>query len=134
MPQANSPRDILAETMSEGRKVVVPYLAEMLKTERISEVPTAEERRLFWARAKTPEQEAQMWTEALAQRGLAPEMLTPEVALDIGLGIAKEVYPGRWDMMGQEGRTTQADQARWAAKHAKLGPPTAMQEGEQGEA
>ncbi len=131
MPKdAVSSRDILAETMSDGRKAVVPYLAEMMRREsKIAEVPPDEERTRFWQRALTPEQEAQLWASEMQARGITT--LTPEQATDIGLKIGSQVYPDRFDMMGQEGRTTQAQQARWAWKHMQAGPPKAMQEGEQ---
>ena len=130
MPDASSPRDILAETMAEGRKSVVPYLAELLKRDKIAEVPPDEERRRFWTRVLTPEQEAQLWAQEMQQRGLME--LTPETALDIGLKIGSQVYPDRFDMMTGEGRNTQAQQAEWAWRHVKVGPPAAMQqEGEQ---
>lgn len=124
MPEAAaSPRDILAETMADGRKSVVPYLAEMLKRDKIAEVPSDEERRRFWQRAVTPEQEQQLWLGEMQARGLTPETMTPEQALDLGLKIGQQVYPDRWDMMSGEGRNTQAQQATWAWKHTKLGPP-----------
>lgn len=121
MADAQSPRDILAEVVSEGRKVLVPHLAEMLKRSNIAEVTPSEERQRFWQRAMTPEQEQQAWQAEMAQRGLAE--LTPEQAVDIGLAVSKRVYPGRWDMMTGEGRDTQAQQATWAWKHAKQGNP-----------
>ena len=123
MPDAKAPRDIFAETMSDGRKVLVPYLAEMLKRGKISEVDAKDERRRFWLRAMTEEQEAQLWQQAMLQRGLTPETLTPEQATDIGLGIAKQVYQARFDMMEKEGRDTPSAQATWAWKHAQMGPP-----------
>ncbi|HVQ45107.1 MAG TPA: hypothetical protein VMT30_09210 [Candidatus Saccharimonadia bacterium] len=129
MPDAAAPRDIMAETMVQGRKSLVPHLAEMLKRDAIAEVPPDEERRRFWERAKTPAQEAQMWQQEMQQRGLTE--LTPELALDIGLKISQQVYPDRWDMSTGEGRTTQADIANWAMKHTRAGPPKAMQKGEQ---
>lgn len=140
MPEApSSPRDILAETMADGRKVITPYLAEMLKTSRVAEVPTAEERKRFWQRAMNEQQEAELWVTEMQRRGLPPVPPADPVQADeylkqmtdVGLGISKQVYVDRWDMMPQEGRDTQADQARWAWKHAKVGPPQAMQEGEQ---
>ena len=128
MAESSSPRDVLAETMAEGRKVLVPYLAEMLKRKSIAEVPPPEERQRFWQRAKTPEQEQQLWADEMNVRGITE--LTPEFAVDIGLKIGQQVYPDRFDMMTGEGRTTQADQAQWAWKHAQAGPPKAMLEGE----
>jgi hypothetical protein len=126
----SSPRDILAQTMADGRKSVVPYLAEMLKRDKIAEVPPDEERRRFWQRALTPEQETALWQQEMQQRGLME--LTPELALDIGLKISQQVYPDRWDMMPAEGRDAQSQQAQWAMKHTRAGPPKAMQqEGEQ---
>lgn len=130
MPESSAPRDVLAETMADSRKALVPHLAALLKREKIVEVPPDEERRRFWKRAMTPEQEAQLWTTELATRGLLPEALTPEVATDIGLKIGQQVYPDRYDMMPQDGRDTQAKQANWAWKHAKLGPPETKDEGE----
>lgn len=129
MPEAKSSRDIMAEVMSGGRQALVPMLAEMLKRDGIDEVDTAEERRRFWQRALTPEQEAQLWQQEIANRGIT--QMTPEQATDIGLGISKQVYPDRWDMMPGAGRDTEAKQAMWASKHAKLGPPVEkQQEGE----
>lgn len=126
MADTASPRDILARVTADGRKVLVPHLAEMLQREGIETVQSKEERRLFWLRAATPEQEAQMWQDEMLQRGiteLAPE--SPEV-LDIGLKISKAVYPARWDMLEGEGRTHASEQAQWAWKHAKKGPPAEM--------
>lgn len=128
MPEANSPRDILAETMSQGRKALVPNLASMLKREKIAEVPPDEERRLFWQRALTPEHEAQLWRDEMMQRGISE--LTPEQAVDIGLKLAQQVYPGRFDMMAAEGRSTQAEQATWAWNHAQHGPPEEQESNE----
>ncbi len=115
--------------MAESRKSVVPYIAEMLKRDKIAEVPPDEERRRFWSAALTDEQEAQRWQEEMTRRGLTE--LTPELALDIGLKISQEKFPDRWDMVGGEGRNTQAQQAEWAWRHVQAGPPKAMQEGEQ---
>lgn len=118
---AGSPRDVLAEVMAEGRKVLVPHLAEMLKRTQIKEIDTSEERQRFWQRAITPEQEQLLWQEGMARLGTLE--LTPDQALDLGLQISKRVYPDRWDMLGGEGRDAQSDQAMWAWKQAKLGPP-----------
>ena len=112
--------------MADGRKSVVPYLAEMLRREKIAEVPPDEERRRFWQRALTDKQEQQLWQDEMAQRGMTE--LTPELALDIGLKIAQSVFPDRWDMMAGEGRMSQSDQANWAMKHTRAGPPKAMVE------
>ena len=128
--QAGSPRDILARTMADGRKVLVPYLAEMMKRNKISEVDAAEQRRRFWQRALTPEQEQALWVQEMAARGLT-ELVpgSPEV-LDIGLGISKQVYPDRWDMMGGEGRDSLGAQAKWSWTQARKGPPASEQEAE----
>jgi predicted transcriptional regulator len=123
MPEQKTPRDVLAETMDGGRKVIVPLLAEMLKRKGIDEVDTAEQRRRFWQRALTVEQEQQLWQQAMIERGLV--QLTPgdPVTIDIGLGISKMVYPDRWDMLPGEGRDHASQQAEWAWKMAKAGPP-----------
>lgn len=119
---AGSPRDVLAKVMSEGRKTLVPHLAEMLKRTQIKEIDTSEERQRFWQRAITPEQEQLLWQEGMARLGTLE--LTPDQALDLGLQISKRVYPDRWDMLGGEGRDAQSDQAMWAWKQAQKGPPT----------
>jgi hypothetical protein len=139
MPDAASQRDIMAETMAQGRKSLIPHLAEMLKRDAIAEVPPDEERRRFWTPVITDEQEAQRWQEEMQQRGLTPEMASDPAQAedylkqmtDIGLKLAREKYPDRFDMMAGEGRDTQAKQADWAWTHLKAGPPKAMQEGEQ---
>jgi len=126
--EPKSPRDLLAETMSGGRKVLVPHLAEMLKTNRVKELGSAEERERFWQAAITDAQEAQMWQDEMATRGLT-ELVpgSPEV-VDIGLKVSKAKYPSRWDMMVAEGRDTTPVQAEWAARHARRGPPVPKQE------
>lgn len=127
-----SPRDILAETMEGGRKVVVPYLAEMLKRTGITEVDSEEERRRFWQRAMTPEQETLLWHEEMVRRGISQLVPGSPEVLEIGLGISKQVYPDRWDMLTGEGRAHQSDQARWAWKLARRGPPEGGVGGSQG--
>ena len=124
MPDADSTRDILAQVMHDGKKTLVPILAEMLKRKKIAEVEPSEERRRFWQRALSPEQEALLWRQEAATRGLT-ELVpgSPEVA-DIGLKLSKQVYPDRWDMAGGEGRDTESAQAEWSARHARRGPPT----------
>lgn len=128
MANAESPRDILATTMRDGRKVIVPLLAEMLKRRGIEEVDNTEERRRFWQRALTPEQEAALWQQEMTSRGITELVPGSPEALDIGLGISKQVYPDRWDMMAGEGRDQGSAQAVWAAKHARRGPPEQTQE------
>lgn len=118
---AGSPRDVLAEVMAEGRKVLVPHLAEMMRRTTVKEVDSSEERQRFWQRALTPEQEALLWQEGMTRLGITD--LNPEQALGLGLEIAKRVYPDRFDMMTGEGRDSQAAQAEWAWGHAKKGPP-----------
>lgn len=127
---AGSPRDILARTMADGRKVLVPYLAEMLKRSDIKEVDAAEQRRRFNQRALTPEQEQQLWVQEMAARGIQQlEPGSPE-AIDIGLAISKRVYPDRWDMLAGEGRDGLSEQAMWAWKQARKAQPAAEQEAE----
>jgi hypothetical protein len=118
-----APRDILARTMQDGRTVLIPHLAEMLRREGIATVESPEERRRFWQRALTPEQEAQMWLQEAVARGITEFIPGSPEVLDIGLGIAKAVYPDRFDMMGQEGRNHASAQAEWAMRHARRGPP-----------
>lgn len=132
MPEtAGSPRDILAQTMADGRKVLVPHLAEMLKRSDIKEVDTAEQRRRFNQRALTPEQEQQLWVQEMTSRGIAELMPGSPEARDIGLEISKHVYTGRWDMMPGEGRDSLSDQAMWAWNLARtVEPPAAEQEAE----
>jgi hypothetical protein len=119
-----APRDILARTMKDGRDVLIPHIAEMLRREGIAEVPSDEERRRFWQAALTDEQEQQMWAQAMIARGITQLIPGSPEAIDIGLGIAKAKYPDRFDMMGQEGRDHASQQALWAMRHAKAGPPT----------
>ena len=64
-----------------------------------------------------------MWTQAMIARGITQLIPGSPEAIDIGLGIAKAKYPDRFDMMGQEGRDHASQQAMWAMKHAKAGPP-----------
>lgn len=123
MPEPQSSRDILAEQMIQGRKVLVPHLAQMLKRRGIQEVDATEQRRRFWQRVLTPEQEAQLWQQEMAMRGITELVPGSPEALDIGLGIAKQVYPDRFDMMAGEGRDHESDQADWAWKMASKGPP-----------
>lgn len=136
MPEAKSSRDVLAQVMDEGKKRMIPLLAEMMKRDAIAEVPPDEERRQFWAPAITDEQEQQMWQQEMTTRGVSPEMANdPEQAqkyldqmVDIGLKIASQKYPGRFDMMTGEGRNTQAQQALWAWRHAQAGSPKPLTE------
>lgn len=121
-----SPRDILAQVMADGRKSLVPHLAEMLKHADIETLDSAEERRRFWQRAVSPEDEQRLWQQEMATRGLTE--LDPKSALEIGLGISQKVYPARWDMAMAEGRDHESDIAQWAWKHAKRGDPSAEQE------
>lgn len=123
MPDAPSPRDLLAETMAGGRKVIVPHLAEMLKTRRVQELGSSEERRRFWQPAITDAEEQQMWRDEMAARGLTALVPGSPAAVDIGLKVSKVKYPDRWDMAPQEGRDTDSAQAEWAARHMRLGPP-----------
>lgn len=123
MADSMSSRDILARVMRDGRKVLVPHLAEMLQREAIETVESKNERKLFWERAVTPEQEAQMWLGEMAARGITELVPGSPEAADIGLKISKSVYPARWDMMSGEGRQHASEQAMWAWKHAKQGPP-----------
>lgn len=125
---SSSPRDILAKTMSDGRRVLVPLLAQQLKREGIAEVDASEERRRFWQRALTPEQEQALWLQEMAARGIAELVPGSPEALDIGLGISKQTYPSRWDMLPGDGRDDQGSQAAWAWKHARKGPPEPTQE------
>ena len=118
-----APRDILARTMRDGRDVLIPHIAEMLRREGIAEVPSDEERRRFWQAALTDEQEQQMWTQAMIARGITQLIPGSPEAIDIGLGISKAKYPDRWDMLEGEGRNHASQQATWAMKHARKGPP-----------
>jgi hypothetical protein len=118
-----APRDILARTMQDGRTVLIPHLAEMLRREGIATVESPEERRRFWQAAITDEQEQQMWLQEMTARGITELIPGSPEALDIGLGISKVKYPDRWDMAGQEGRNHESQQAEWAMKHARRGPP-----------
>jgi hypothetical protein len=118
-----APRDILARTMQDGRTVLIPHLAEMLRREGIATVESPEERRRFWQAAITDEQEQQMWLQEMTARGITELIPGSPEALDIGLGISKVKYPDRWDMTGQEGRNHESQQAEWAMKHARRGPP-----------
>ena len=118
-----SPRDILAQTMTDGRKVLVPHLAGLLKRNKIAEVESSEERLRFWQRALSPEQEQLLWQQEMAARGIQQLVPGSPEVLDIDLGISKQVYPSRWDMLPGEGRDDQSDQAMWAWKHAQKGPP-----------
>jgi hypothetical protein len=127
---AGSPRDILAQTMADGRKVLVPYLATMMKRSDIKEVDASEQRRRFWQRALTPEQEQQLWVQELAARGIPQLVPGSPDAVDIGLKISKQTYPDRWDMLPGEGRDNQSDQAMWAWKQAQKGPPASEQDAE----
>lgn len=127
---AGSPRDILARTMADGRKVLVPYLAEMLKRSDITEVDAAEQRRRFNQRALTPEQEQQLWVQEMAARGIQQLEPGSPQALDIGLAVSKRVYPDRWDMLAGEGRDGLSEQALWAWKMARKAQPAAEQEAE----
>ena len=128
MPGPIAPRDLIAQTMRDGQRVIVPHLAEMLKREGIETVDAAEERRRFWQRAATPEQEQQMWLTEMAALGLTELLPGSPQALDIGLKISKAVYPDRWDMAGGEGREHESEQAEWAWKMAQKGPPKAAQD------
>lgn len=121
--QADSPRDILARTMSEGRKVLTPLLAEMLKRRGIAEIDSGEERRRFWQAALTDEQEQQMWQQEMIARGLAEVVPGTPAHTEIGLKVSQAKYPDRWDMLEGEGRTHASEQAMWAHKHARKGPP-----------
>lgn len=123
MAEAPAQRDVLAQVMADGRKTLVPLLAELLRRDGIETVESKEERRLFWQRALTPEQEQALWMQEMATRGVTE--LTPETAAQIGLGISKQVYPARWDMLAADGRDHESDQIRWAYKHAQKGPPEA---------
>lgn len=128
MPDPKSPRDILAETMAGGRKVLVPHLAEMLKHRGITEVSAAEERERFYQAAITDEQEQRMWQDEALKRGITEWVPGSPEALDAGLAISKVKYPARWDMSAAEGRNTVSDIATWAMKHARAGPPSPRQE------
>lgn len=123
MPDPSSSRDILAETMIQGRKVLTPLLSEMLKRKGIQEVDAAEQRRRFWQRALTPEQEAALWQQEMIARGLTELVPGSPEAVQIGLGISKAVYPDRFDMLEGEGRDHASAQAEWAWKMAQEGPP-----------
>lgn len=118
-----TPRDILAQTMKDGRQVMVPYLAEMLKRKGISELDSNEQRRRFWQSALTDEQEQAMWRQEMADRGLTQLEPGSMETLDIGLKISKAKYPDRWDMLAGEGRDSLSQQADWAAAMARKGPP-----------
>lgn len=127
-----SQRDVLGQTMADGKRVLVPLLAEMLKSGKQQQIDASEERRRFWTPAITDEEEAALWEEAMMRAGKTPETMTEQDVVRLGLPISRIKYPDRWDMAGQEGRTTDAQQAEWALKHALKGPPKAMtdQEGQ----
>lgn len=132
MPDAESSRDIMARTMTDGRKVLVPYLAEHFKRKGIRELDPAEQKRRFVQAAITDDQERQMWIQEMTSRGLAELVPGSPQALDIGLGIAKVKYPDRFDMLAGEGRDHASDQAEWAMKMAKQCYPEAPETGEDG--
>lgn len=132
MPEnPQSSRDILAEVMDQGRKSLVPHIAEMLKRTGIREVDAAETRRRFWQRALTPEQEANLWAQEMLRRGITELVPGSPEAVDIGLGISKAVYPDRWDMSMAEGRTHESEIGEWAWSQAQKGPPTPKAEEQQ---
>lgn len=126
MPGPRAPRDILAEVMAGAQRVQTPLLAELLRSDRVQAVDSPEERRRFWQAVLTDEEEAQMWRDEMVARGLTRVLPGSPEALDIGMRISKAKYPDRWDMAGQEGRTTEAQQAQWAWKHAQKGAPDAQ--------
>lgn len=119
-----SPRDIQARVMEDGKKTLVPHLAALLNREGITEVLPAEERRRFWQRAMTPEQEQEVWVQEMAQAGITQLVPGAPETIELGLRVAATVYPDRFDMLAQEGRDTPSAQAAWAMKHARRGPPT----------
>lgn len=124
MPGPMSRRDLLAEVMAGAQKVQTPLLAEQLRTDRVQAVDTSEERRRFWQAAISEQQEQQMWRDEMAARGLTTVLPGSPEAIDIGMRISKAKYPDRFDMMGQEGRNTVAQQAQWAFRHMQKGPPS----------
>lgn len=128
MPDKPAHRDMLAQIMQAGKETLIPHLAEMLKRDALVEVGSDGERRLFWQPALTDEQEARMWQQAMIQRGITELVPGSPAAIEIGLGISKAKYPGRWDMLEGEGRDHASDQAEWAMKHAREGPPKAEQQ------
>lgn len=123
MAESPSQRDVLGEFMASSKKELIPYLAEMMRTRRVQEVGTAEMRRRFWQPAITDDEEQRLWEEEMVRDGLTPDTLTPEHVLRIGLKLSQIKYPDRWDLAGQEGRTTDAQKSMWAYQMAEKGPP-----------
>jgi hypothetical protein len=109
--------------MEQSRTALTPNLAALLKRDKIKELSSAEERERFWRRALSDEQEQALWQQMMLSKGIT--QLTPGApeTLAMGLEISKQVYPDRHDMAPGEGRTTEAQQAEWAARHARRGPP-----------
>lgn len=123
MPEPKAYRNTLAGLMAGGQKALVPHLAEMLKREGIEELDASDERERFWQSALTDAQEQEMWRQEMAARGITQLVPGSPGVIDIGLKISKSKYPTRWDMAPGEGREHESEQATWAYKQAKKGPP-----------
>lgn len=99
-------RSELAQRLLETREQVGEAVEDGLDRDpTMRHLPPERERELFWQRAMTPEQEAQLWAQ-----GVDP------------WAISAMVYPERWKL-SKMGRTTLTQQARWFKEHQKKGPP-----------
>ena len=104
---AENTRAELAQRLLETREQVGEAVTEgITRDPTMRQLPPEQERELFWQRAVTPEQEAQLWAQ-----GVDP------------WAISAMVYPERWKL-AKLGRPTLTQQARWFKEHQQKGPPT----------
>jgi hypothetical protein len=115
--------EMAGDLFIERRKQDGTLAAAMIGRPTGSTTLTApQERAAFWKRAMTPEQEAQLWQQGLAeaaQQGINPDDAIKQLAPK----ISAQVYTYRWQMAAWGGRDTPDKVAAWASKHAAAGPP-----------
>ena len=101
----------LAQRLLETRREVGEAVTEgITRDPTMRQLPPEKERELFWQRAVTPEQEAQLWAQ-----GVDP------------WAISAMVYPERWKL-AKLGRPTLTQQVRWFKEHQQKGPPAGATE------
>jgi hypothetical protein len=99
-------RDQIAEALLDTQERVGDAVSQGLTRDpTMGRLSGEAERKLFWQRAISPQEEQHLWAQ-----GLDP------------WEISTRVFPKRWQLLPL-GRTTDTEKVAWLKKHQQLGPP-----------
>lgn len=137
MPDQIPMRQRAAQQLYENRKALSQKMAAgRVPVDGTVPVSSAEERKMYWQRAITAEEELMTW-QGIIQEGLA-EGLDEQGAIARAVPrVAIAVYPARSALLNQGDRARGVPgwverQIAYANKHEKMGPPDAEGEDDDG--